>query len=221
MDEVARLLTLLALAGGALTLAGWAIAFQLDETRRIRRTLTAALGGEPQPMLVARGRGVGIGFNLTTGQLCVAWDRGGWRMGYRLDELMGVEVIVDRTVMARAFRGEARRPLDELAEPAERVRLRFLFDDASHPDFEMDLWVADDEGRHGRMDADEALAEANRWVARTEALLRRSTAARVAPAAVATPPPTARPAAPAPLFDHATDDGDAATFEDDEDEDAL
>jgi len=210
MDEVARLLTLLALAGGALTLLGGAVVWFLDETRRIQRTLAEGLGVPPQPMLVARGRGAGIGFDLTRGLVAVAWDRGGWRLDYRVDELIGVELIVDRQVAARAFRGEARRPLDQLVDPAERVRLRFVFDDPGHPDFALDLWRPEDEGRRGRLDADEALSEANRWMARMESLLRRPVA-KPAAAAVATrvaaPPPVG------PLFDD-------AEFEDDP-EDAI
>ena len=61
------------------------------------------MGAIPQPMLVARGRGVGIGFDLTRNLVAVTWDRGGWRLTYRLDELTGVELILDRQVAARAF----------------------------------------------------------------------------------------------------------------------
>jgi hypothetical protein len=195
MDEIARLLTLLALAGGALALLGAVFAWFLDEQRRIARTLAQALGAEPQPMLAARGRGVGIGFNLAANLVAVTWDKGGWRLSYRLDELMGVELIVDRHVAARAFRGEPRRPLDQLGEPAERVRLRFVFDDPRHPDFEIDLWRPEDEGRRRRLGALEALDEANRWMARMESLLRRPLPARAA-LAVAAPIPTTHPAAP-------------------------
>ncbi|MBU2364188.1 MAG: hypothetical protein KKB47_15105 [Alphaproteobacteria bacterium] len=227
MDEVARLLTLLALLGGAMTLLGGACVWFLDETRRIRHTLTPALGAVPQPMLAARGRGVGIGFDLTKNLVAVTWDRGGWQLTYRLDELVGVELIVDRQVSARAFRGEPRRALDHLTDPQERVRLRFVFDDPGHPDFELDLWRPEDQGRHRRLDADEALHEANRWMARMESVLRRPVAKPapapvqaqpVQPAPVMQPPPA--PRAPpvtyepvGPLF------GDDA-FEDDE-EDAV
>jgi len=210
MDEVARLLTLLALAGGALTLLGGAVVWFLDETRRLQRTLAEGLGVPPQPMLVARGRGAGIGFDLTRGLVAVAWDRGGWRLDYRVDELIGVELIVDRQVAARAFRGEARRPLDQLVDPAERVRLRFVFDDPGHPDFALDLWRPEDEGRRGRLDADEALSEANRWMARMESLLRRPVAK---PAAAAVATRVAAPPPAGPLFDD-------AEFEDDP-EDAI
>jgi hypothetical protein len=221
MDEVARLLTLLALAGGALTLLGGACVWFLDEARRIRRTLTQALGAIPQPMLVARGRGVGIGFDLLRNLVAVTWDRGGWQLTYRLDELTGVELILDRQVAARAFRGEPRRALDQLVEPQERVRLRFVFDDPGHPDFEMDLWIPADQGRPGRFDAEEALHEANRWMARMESVLRRpvakpapTAAVQAAPVLQPRPAPQAPPQQPAgPLF------GDEA-FEDDA-EDAI
>jgi len=195
MDEVARLLTLLALLGVALTLAGGACVWFLDESRRIRRTLVQALEAEPQPMLIARGRGVGIGFDLPKALVVVTWDRGGWQLTYRLDELTGAELIVDRQVQARAFRGEARRALDQLADPQERVRLRFVFDDPAHPDFEMDLWRPEDDGRRGRYQADEALREANRWMARMESILRRQV---TRPAPAAPPPPVAPPVAQAP-----------------------
>jgi len=200
MEELARLLTLLALAGGALTLLGGAVVWFLDESRRIRRTLTEGLGATPQPMLIARGRGTGIGFDLSTGRVCVAWDRGGWRLDYRLDELVGVELIVDRQVAARAFRGEPRRPLDQLADAAELVRLRFVFDDPGHPDFRLDLWRLEDEGRRGRLDADEAVHEANSWMARMESLLRRPVAKPATPAPIATRVAPA-PVAAGPLFD--------------------
>lgn len=209
MDELARLLTLLALAGGALTLLGGGVVWLLDESRRIRRTLTEGLGAVPQPMLIARGRGTGVGFDLSAGRVCVAWDKGGWRLDYRLDELIGVELVVDRHVAARAFRGEPRRPLDQLADPAELVRLRFVFDDPGHSDFKLDLWRLEDEGRRDRTDADAALHEANSWMARMESLLRRPIARPSSPPApIATR--VAPPAASAgPLFD------DDDEFEDD------
>ena len=189
MDEVGRLLTLLVLLGGALTLVGGAFIWVLDEQRRIRRSLAGVLNAPAEPVLVARGRGLGIGFNLPAGLVAVAWDRGAWCLKYRLDELRGVELIADHQVAARAFRDEARRPLDQMATPEERVQLRFVFDDPTHPDFPIDLWLPGDEDLRGRPDADEALQEANRWLARVEAMLRRSalhpSASKAAPAIAA------------------------------------
>ncbi len=83
------------------------------------------------------------------------------------------------------------------------MRLRFVFDDPGHPDFEMDLWVPEDEGARAASDADEALHEANRWMARMESLLRRPVAKpapRRRPASGGGPAAAARraPAAPQP-----------------------
>jgi hypothetical protein len=140
---------------------------------------------------------------LDTG--CVAWDKGAWRLDYRVEELTGVELIVDRQVAARAFRGEARRPLDRIPDAIDDASLRLIFDDAQYPDFEIRLWPgANRAGAPG--DARAAISEANRWLARVEAILRLPLAA------VVTKPAT--PMAPlfqsyaAPPEDQGDDDGD-------------
>lgn len=193
MDDLARLLTLLALSGGALTLLGAIVVWRLDEVRRIRRSFSRVLSVEPQPLLTARGRGAGIGFNLVSNQLAVTSDRGAWCLVYGIDELMGVELMVDRQVEARVFRGERRLPLVQLALPEDRVRMRFVFDDPSHPDFYVDLWRAGDDDLHGRRDAETALQDANQWMARMEAILRRDPVTKspiLAPIDVATQRPS-------------------------------
>lgn len=206
MDEMVRLLVLLALGGAAFAVLGGVVAHFLDETRRITRTLALALGADPQPLLIARGRGCGIGFDLAGGRVAVAWDRGGWRLTYPLAELVGVELVVDRRVAARAFRGESRRPLDDLDEPGSLVRLRFVFDDPRHPEFILDLWTEDDSAGS----AEAALEDANRWLARMDALLRRPAARAPAAAAPAVANRTLPPEPP-PWEDD-------ETFEDDEDD---
>ena len=201
MDEVARLLTLLALVGGAFAICGGAFAWAFNEDRRIRRALCTILGEDAQLLLIARGRGRALALDANATRLAVVWDAGGWGLGYRADELLGAELVVDRWIAARAHRGEIRRPLDQLAAPQERVRLRLLFDDPTYPDFEMDLWRPDDDARRGRFDADGALHEANRWVARLETLMRRSVGVRMSPTSVVPTAPlmdeTVRPIMPA------------------------
>jgi hypothetical protein len=197
MDEVARLLVLLALAGGGLTLLGGVFVWSHDEARRIGRSLKKVLGAEPQATLIAFGRGKGIGLDLARGLVAVTWDRGAWCLVYGLDELTGVELIVDDQVAARAHRSGGGRQLDQLAGAEDEVRLRFVFDDPTAPDFELELWGAEDEGRRGRLTAPEALREASRWMARMEAVLRRQPPRRTA--AVAPPPEP-------PMFDHDEDD---------------
>jgi hypothetical protein len=215
MDEVTRLLALLGVAGIAVTVLAGIVRWRMNETRRVRRGLKAVLKGDTHGFLVALGRGRGVGFNFTRNQVAVVWDTGAWGLVYALDELMGAEVIVDNLVVGRVHRGEARRALDAF-DAAERVALRLVFDDPGSPDFVLDLWLPEDEGRRDELPPSEAIAEANRWLARVEALLRRPiTTRRAAPsrAPAVTPPPTAEP--PPPFQLHAEDD------EDDEDDAAA
>jgi len=217
MTEVGRLLISLALAGAALTLLGGGVIWSMDETRRIRRSLTRVLGEAPHAMVVARGRGRGVGFNFTSNQMAVAWDAGAWCLIYRLEELVGAELAVDGQVLARVYRGESRRALDLMRGADTQVRLRLVFDEPRNPDFILDLWLPEDETRKGAMNAAEAIQEANRWIARVESLLRRPVPRRPTPVA-ATPPP--EPVRVAPI-ERATPAAEPPPWEDDEPEGKL
>ncbi|HXA38703.1 MAG TPA: hypothetical protein VNW53_06865 [Phenylobacterium sp.] len=229
MDELTRLLALLGFAGVAVTLVAGIARWRMNESRRIQRGLKAVLKGDLHGFLPALGRGKGMGFNFTTNQAAVVWDAGGWGLIYALDELMGAEVIVDGLVVGRVHRGEQRKAL-EAFDAAERVALRLVFDDLAHPDFVLDLWLPEDEGRRDELPPPEAIAEANRWLARIEALLRRPMTTRrpVAPAVVAATVPAqpapefAEPAEPfpplTPLFSRLADqDDDDPPWDEDED----
>ena len=215
MDEVTRLLALLGVAGIAVTLVAGIARWRMNESRRIRRGLKVVLKSAPHGYLAALGRGRGMGFNFTTNQVAVVWDTGAWGLVYALDELMGAEVIVDSLVVGRVHRGETRRALDAF-DAAERVALRLVFDDPGNPDFVLDLWLPEDEGRSDELPPSEAIAEANRWLARIEALLRRPVTIRRPAGVAATPAPAVAPAPapspepqppPAPLFELAADTG--------------
>jgi hypothetical protein len=182
MDEVTRLLLLVGVAGIAVTVLAGVARWNANEGRRIRRGLKAVLKGDTHGFLPALGRGRGIGFNFTSNKVAVVWDTGAWGLVYGLDELVGAEVIVDGMVVGRVHRGEQRMALN--AFDAERqVSLRLVFDDLAQPDFVLDLWLPDDEGRRYELPPAEAIGEANRWLARIEALLRRPAAPRPAPVA--------------------------------------
>jgi len=197
MSEVARLLLFVAIAGSAVTFLGSLAIWYGDEDRRIRRALRHVLKSEPEGVVVARGRGRGAGFSFSTNLMAVAWDRGGWCLLYRLEELMGAELLIDGQVMGRVFRGEGRRAIDHVSPQAETVTLRLVFDDPRHPDFALDLWVPGDELRRESRSPAELVQEANRWLARCEAIVRRPLPPRAAPAAPA-PAPAPAPAAPRP-----------------------
>lgn len=201
MNEFVRLLLLLALAGTAVTFLGSAAIWYMDEERRIRRALRRVLKAPPEATVFARGRGRGAGFNFATGQAVVAWEAGAWCLIYRIDELMGAELIVDGVVAGRAFRGEPRRALDQVRGAVEQVTLRLIFDDPRHPDFDLDLWLPGDDVRRVAISPAKAIQEANRWLARSEAILRRPAAhaPRETPAAAVAAPAVAASAAPAPV----------------------
>ncbi|HEY9236888.1 MULTISPECIES: hypothetical protein [Phenylobacterium] len=178
MSEWPQLILLLVLAGLAVTVLGSAAIWLMDEERRIRRELKRVLKDAPEAMIVAPGRGRGAGFNFTTGLVAVAWDSGRWLLVYRLDELAGAELIVDGQVLAKAYRGEPRRGLDQPVEHAARVTLRLIFDDPHYPDFDLDLWLAGDEARRKATTPGDAAQEASQWINRAEAVLRRPIAPR-------------------------------------------
>jgi len=207
MRDLGPLLVLLALGGGALTVLGALFVWLNDESRRIRRSLKKVLQGEPQAVLIAAGRGVG--FEFGRGALAVTWDGGAWCLVYRLAELAGAELILDHAVAARVHRGEARRPLERVSGAEALVRLRLLFDDPAYPDFELDVWTP--AHTHG-LTATEATHEANRWMARFEAVLRQAGARRpTPPSGAAAPAPAAAPRfTPLDLpFDDAEDEDEA------------
>jgi hypothetical protein len=230
MDELTRLLALLGFAGVAVTLVAGLARWRMNESRRIQRGLKAVLKGDLHGFLPALGRGKGMGFNFTSNKAAVVWDAGAWGLVYALDELMGAEVIVDGLVVGRVHRGEQRKAL-EAFDATERVALRLVFDDLAHPDFVLDLWLPQDEGRRDELPPPEAIAEANRWLARIEALLRRPMTMRrpaapavVAAAAAAAPAPEfAEPAEPfpplTPLFSRLADDDDDPPWDEDEADD--
>lgn len=195
MDETARLILWLALAGTAVTFAGSAAIWFMDEERRIRRAFRHVMKVPADALITAHGRGVGFSFsrNLAT----VAWDQGAWCLIYRIDELVGAELIIDGEVRARVYRGENRRALEQRTAPAGQVLLRFIFDDARHPDFELTLWTPGDEARRNAPSPAQTIQEANRWITRMEAILRRAAPPQPAPPPTPTPAPVAaRAAAP-------------------------
>lgn len=49
-----------------------------------------------------------------------------------------------------------------------------MFDDPRRPDFDLDLWLPEDEHRRDARPPSAAIEEARSWLARAEAILRRA-----------------------------------------------
>jgi hypothetical protein len=189
MSEWLRMTLFIGAAGVAVTLAAVAASWWYNEPRRLARTFRQGLGAPPDAAVIAPGTGRGIALSLATRRLVTAWDRGGWRMVYPLSDVIGAEVDLDGEVAARVLRGEAGRRLDRSSGAVEDVRLRLIFDDPLHPDFELALWPTHAKrGGFGR--PRDAIAEGNRWIARIEAMLRRSSAPAAGAASVRRPRPS-------------------------------
>src|SRR5580658_7391006 len=140
MSEWLKLILMIGLGGAAVTLAAAVFARLMAEEPRLARAFRKGLEARPDAALVAHGSGRGAALSLAARRIVTAWDAGGWRMTYSLDELLGAELDLDGQVAARAMRGEPRRLLDRQSGAEREVRLRLLFDDARYPDFELVLW---------------------------------------------------------------------------------
>jgi hypothetical protein len=178
MSEWLRLVLLIGVGGVGVTLLVMGLARFMAEDQRLARTFRQGLESRPDASLIAHGSGRGVALSLAARRIVTAWDTGGWHMVYALEELLGAELDLDGEVAARAMRGEPRRRLDRSSGAEREVRLRLLFDEPRHPDFELVLWPSK-QVRGGPTRPREAISEANRWIARVEALLRRTGGALV------------------------------------------
>jgi hypothetical protein len=174
MREILRLLLLLGLAAAAITFIVSAFAWFMAENRRLARAFRNVLGEPPDTTLIAHGRGRAAAFSFATGKIAVAWSSGAWCLVYDLSELLGADLVLDGEVAARVLRGEPRRALDRTRGTEGEVLLRLLFDDPRHPDFELVLWPVQNPRAGAPANSAAAIGEANRWLARIEAVLRRT-----------------------------------------------
>ena len=189
MNDALRLILLLVIAGLVLTAVGAAVARWLDPQHRLMRYLRMALAAAPEGVMMDRGGGRALAFNLDAGKIAVLWDQGRKGYIYRLDQLMGAEMMVDNQVLARCFRDRPVTPLDEIPLSAHRGVMRLVFDNPRDPEFELEIWPAKSGRGHEYPSPADAVQSGRRWLTAVESILRR-------------PPPRTltRPAAPTPIL---------------------
>src|ERR1700761_8455991 len=173
MNDVLRLVLLLVIAALALTAIGALLARSLDPARRLARYLRMALGAEPEGVMMDRGGGRAMAFNLKAGKIAVLWDKGRKGLVYKLDQLIGAEMMVDNIVLARCFRDRPVMPLDEIPMAAHRGVMRVVFDNPHDPEYELELWPAMNGRGHEHRSPADAVQAGRKWLARLEAILRR------------------------------------------------
>lgn len=198
MNDLIRMALLVGGTGVAVTAMASLLARRGNETRRLSRIIHRVLEGEPDDQIIAKGRNAALAIRMEPPQVLVLAEGGAKARLYGLHLLIGAELEVDGRVVARAYRGEARRALDQVATEAQEVHLRLIFDDPRHPEFILELWTEGDETLRDATNPATEIREARRWLTRVEALLRRqpgSSAASVGPAS-AQPAVSARPTLP-------------------------
>jgi hypothetical protein len=165
---------LLILAAALLVLAGIEVVggWYNEEARRIRRGLRKVLKGRVDALMIADGQGRGAAFNFGAGVMAVAWDAGAWCLVYRIDEMLGLELVVDSRVVWRAVSGEQRIPLEAPLTALKQVAVRLAFDDPKHAAFFLELWSASRRPRRSTSGAAQAIDDGVDWLARVEPLLR-------------------------------------------------
>lgn len=174
MGEAIRLIVLILLGAGVLTVGAMVLAWWMEPGRRLQRAMLKSLGRPPQAEAWAPHEGRGAGIDFDQGHLAVLWNNGAHGLIYGVQEIDGAEVIVDGAVIARVSRAAPRRDMDILAPDASQVTLRLMFADPRDPEFELTLYDAQlpvIPQRPG-LTSGEALRLARRWLSHVEALIK-------------------------------------------------
>ena len=172
MDQAVHVLVLLLVAGVAFTGLASAAVWWLEPSRRLGRALQRLLDGPLDASVTGPARGQAAGVRFDTQRIAVIRGPADGGIVFGLEELVGAELIFDGHVVARAFRGEGRKALDRIDPEVNRVTLRLVFDDVRDPDFDLDLWAADDPPR-AEQTGPAAVQAARKFFARVEALVRK------------------------------------------------
>lgn len=126
---------------------------------------------------------------------------------YTIGDLFGLEVFVDGKVFARVVRAGSHKPLDtgsykavdDIDPNVQTVVMRLIFDDPSHPDYELKLWDPNDALTARAEGPRAALITARKWFYHVEAILRRPAPSELrSPAPFSPAPEPAKVAALAP-----------------------
>ena len=192
MVHAARILLYFLFAGIALTLIASGLMWWFENTRRLTRALTTALGKSPDATLYDLNTHKAAGLDFTAGDLAIMWNTGAQGLVFAFDEIDGAELIVDERVVARAQKGEVRRVLNETHAHAARVTLRLMFDDVQTPEFEVNLYGEVSHNPVHAKTAAEAVRLGRKWLSHIDAVIKRMPTQETP---YAEEPPTPAPAA--------------------------
>ncbi len=112
---------------------------------------------------------------------------------YTINDLIGIEVFINDKIVARVLRAGPHKMLDDIAPEVHRVTIRLIFDDPSHPDYELVLWDPHDALTARAEGPRAAMETARKWFYHVEAIIRRPQPREVKPVPTS-PPPVPEPA---------------------------
>ncbi|MDC7683467.1 hypothetical protein PQU92_09285 [Asticcacaulis sp. BYS171W] len=173
MEQALRVILWFGFAALALTLIASGALWWFENTRRLARGVTTALGHAPDALVFDTRNTKAAGLDFSHGDLAILWDVGRHGLVFTFDEIEGAELIVDERVVARTQKGEPRRVLEETYPNASRVVLRLIFADVQTPEFELTLFGDVTTSSVHPKTASEAVQLGRKWLSHVDAVIKR------------------------------------------------
>ena len=165
---------------------------RVEEPRKLEDEVKEALAGaKPEVESIEPVRKAALAISYASNKIVIVRDFGKKPPRiYTIDKLVGIEVFIDDKVVARVMRAGPHKMLDDVAPQVHRVMIRLIFDDPSHPDYELVLWDPHDSFTARAEGPRAAMETARKWFYHVEAILRSTIRA---PRPVTGAPPAAAP----------------------------
>ncbi len=177
---------------------------RVEQPKKLEDEVKEALGGaraEVESIEPVRRAAVAISYAANKIVIVREFGKKPTRL-YTINDLIGIEVFANDRVVARVLRSGPHKMLDDIAPEVSRVTIRLVFDDPSHPDYELVLWDPHDALTARAEGPRAAMETARKWFYHVEAILRRPAPEKPKPAPTApVAPEPLKVAAPAPAGD--------------------
>jgi len=173
MAEAARILMLFVVLAGFLLVFSSSLLWWFEAPKRHARAVARVLSKPADALVIDRSGVKSVGLNYMTGEVVILWATGQQGLLFAYDEIEGAELIVDERIVARAQKGEVRRVLNEYYPQAQKVVLRFIFNDLGTPEFELELFGNATHIKDVPHTASEAVRLGQKWLSHIDAVIKR------------------------------------------------
>ena len=168
---------------------------RVEQPRKLEDEVREALAGaKPEVESIEPVRKAALAISYAANKIVIIRDFGKkpTRL-YTVNDLVGIEVFVNDKVVARILRSGPHKMFDDIAPEVHRVTIRLVFDDPSHPDYELVLWDPHDALTARAEGPRAAMETARKWFYHVEAIIRRPQPREIKPVPTS-PPPVPEPA---------------------------